>query len=84
MKNCWASSGPKHDLNHQRGKLNQRNKEQANKADDNDDDEDDGNSSMNIHIDRSFVVKKSNSPLLYSAQTPIIIDSGSTLHILTK
>ena len=100
-KNCWAPGGPKHDPNRQR-KPNRKNKERANKADDDEDDEDGGNSSMNVHIDRSFVASQSNSPLLYfvptdssnsmsasqaylaKGRTPIIIDSGTTSHILTK
>ena len=82
-KNCWVPGGLKHDPNRQR-KSNLRGKERANKVDDDEDDEDNGNSSMNIHINRSFVVKKSDSSLLYSARTPIIIDSGTMSHILTK
>ena len=101
MKNCWAPSSPKHDLNRQR-KSNRRGKERVNNIDDDENNEDDGNLSMNIHIDRSFIVKQSDSTFLYSApadssrssstpqaylakgQTPIIIDSGTTSHILTK
>ena len=66
--NCWAPGGPKHDPNRQR-KSNRRAKERAHRADEDDDEDDDdddgGTTSMNIHIDRSFIAKQSDSNLLY-------------------
>lgn len=79
MKNCWAPGGPKHGPNHQ-WKLNQRNREQAHKADnDEDNNDDDDTTSMKIHINRSFVAKQSKSDLLYST-----LSKSSTSSVLTQ
>lgn len=63
--------------------------------DDNEEDDNGSTTSMNIHIDRSFIAKQSNSSLLYvpppelstsqaylaKGPMPIIIDSSTTSHI---
>ena len=89
--NCWAPGRPKHDPNRQH-KSNQRAKEQAHRADeDNDEDNDDndgGTMSMNIHIDRSFIAKQSNSNLLYvplpELSNPLITPQAYIAKGLTK
>ena len=97
--NCWAPGGPKHDPNRQRKQV-KRGKDRSHKVDDDDEEDDDrSTTSMNIHIDRSFVAKQSDSGLLYvsppesltrsqaylaKGPTQIIINSGTTSHIHNK
>jgi len=82
-QNCWAPGGPKHDPNRQR-KSNRRNKERAHKADEDDDDDDDGSTtSMNIHIDRSFITK-SDSNLLYVSPPEWSTSSSASQAYLAK
>ena len=81
-KNCWAPGGPKHDPNRQR-KSNHKMKEQANKVDDNDDndDPDSGATSMNIHIDRSFLTQQSESDFFYSLSDSPIPPTSSQAYL---
>ena len=81
-KNCWAPGGPKHDPNRQR-KLNRKAKERANKADDDDDDDDPdgGATSMNIHIDRSFLTQQSESNFLYSPSDSSVSSTSSQAYL---
>jgi len=81
-QNCWAPGGPKHNPNRQR-KLNRRNKEWAHKADDDDDDDDSSTTSMNIHIDRSFIAK-SDSDLLYVSPPETSTSSNASQAYIAK
>jgi len=83
-QNCWAPGGPKHDPKRQR-KSNRRGKERANKVDDDDDNEDDASTtSMNVRIDRSFSVRKSDSALLYVSQSKTSTSSPTSHAYLAK